>query len=156
LIALDSNILVYAQQSEDEQGHHDQAFEIVSRASLRGAIVPVQVLGEFLNVCRSKLKVKPRDAIDQVGDYPACFDCPQTSPEDLVAAASLADSSRLQFFDALILTVAARAGATVLLSEDMLDGLRIAELHILNPFNPANQADINALLGQANRKSFSY
>jgi predicted nucleic acid-binding protein len=146
LIALDSNILVYAQQRDGERSRHDRAFEIISRVAEIGAIVPVQVLGEFLNVCRTKLKVTPQDAVDQVADYLAFFECPQTSAEHLMAAANLADGYHLQFFDALIITVAARAGANVLLSEDMQDGLSIEALRIVNPFNPANQRQIDDLL----------
>ena len=45
---------------------------------------------------------------------------------------------QLQFFDAVIIAVARRAGATMLLSEDMHDGLTIDGLTILNPFREAN------------------
>ena len=146
MIALDSNILVYAQQRDDTQGRDLAAFDIIAKASLRGAIVPLQTLGEFLNVCRTKLTVTPQDAIDQVLDYAQLFDCPATEVHDLTAAAVLADRYRLQFFDALIVTVASRAGATLLLSEDLQDGFEFQGLRIMNPFAPANLAELASLL----------
>jgi predicted nucleic acid-binding protein len=146
LIAIDSNALVYAQQNADEQDRHRQALDLIAGAAMSGAIVPLQVLGEFLNVCRKKLGKSPSDAVDQVADYLRVFECPATGTPDLTDAAFLADRFKLQFFDALIVTVALRAGATVLLSEDMQDGLRIEALQVLDPFNPANHAAIAALL----------
>lgn len=140
MIAIDSNILVYAQQDTDDLNRHSAAFEIVAKSALIGAIVPVQVLGEFLNVCRNKLKLTPRDSVEQVADYLAVFRCPSTITDDLLTAALTADQFQLQFFDALIIAVAKRAGAAVLLSEDMHDGLDIGGLKIVNPFAPANDA----------------
>jgi predicted nucleic acid-binding protein len=146
LIAFDSNILVYAQQDADGQDRHHKALYLIYDAAKSAAIIPMQVLGEFLNVCRTKLGKSPKDAVDQVADYMLVFECPATGWEDLTDAAYLADSFNLQFFDALIVTVAARAGATVLLTEDMHDGLRINDLTVINPFNPANATMIVALL----------
>ena len=79
-------------------------------------------------------------------DFARIFETPQTQSDDIASAAVLADRRELQFFDALIITVASRAGATVLLSEDMQDRQQFEGLRVLNPFNPANQAEIEALL----------
>jgi predicted nucleic acid-binding protein len=142
LIAFDSNVLVYAQQETDKQDRHIRAMELIAAAD--DVIIPMQVLGEFLNVCRTKLGKTPNDAVDQVADYLLVFACPQT--QDLIDAAFLADRFNLQFFDALIVIVSDRAGATTLLSEDMHDGLQIEGLRIINPFNPINAAAIAVLL----------
>lgn len=139
MIAIDSNILIYAQQDHDHLNRHAAAFEIIAKSGLVGAIIPVQVLGEFLNVCRTKLKTTPRDSVEQVADYLAIFHCPITITNDLIVAAITADLFQLQFFDALIISVAKRAGASVLLSEDMHDGLEIDGLKIVNPFATANE-----------------
>ena len=146
MIAFDSNILVYAHQVGDGNRRHERALELVANAAIAGAIIPIQVLGEFLNVCRKKLGVAPQVAVDQVRDYRAAFNCPATAVNDLADAAFLADRFKLQFFDALIASIAERSGATMLLSEDMHDGLQIESLRVLNPFNPANQAEIATLL----------
>ena len=110
------------------------------------AIIPLQVLGELLNVCRRKNILPSDHAVERVRQFLAVFNCPQTSSEDLIGAAILADRHRLQFFDALIMMVAARAGATVLLSEDLQDGFEVQGLRIMNPFAANNRAELEALL----------
>jgi predicted nucleic acid-binding protein len=146
LIAFDTNILIYAQQ-EDETPRHRTAIRLLYEASLADACIPTQVLGEFLNVCVRKLKLSPVDAVDQVEEYIGIFNCPETTHEDLTNAALLSDKHNLQYFDALIITVAARAGATMLLSEDMQDGLEVAELRVVNPFLAGNEVYLSSALG---------
>lgn len=140
MIAFDTNILVYAQQGGKSEPRHERALSLIYEATLIDSCIPVQVLGEFLNVCVRKLKITPDDVIDQIEEYADVFDCPQTGHDDLTRAAHLADLHDLQFFDALIVTVSAKAGATILLSEDMQDGLEIEGLRIVNPFAAANEA----------------
>lgn len=70
-----------------------------------------------------------------------------TNADMTYAASELAKRYQLQYFDALICTVAARGGATILVSEDMQDGMALDSLTIVNPFNPANRLRIDALLG---------
>jgi len=50
------------------------------------------------------------------------------------AAAGLADQATISFWDALIVIAAARAGATVLYTEDLNDGQEILGVRIRNPF----------------------
>jgi predicted nucleic acid-binding protein len=146
LIAFDTNILIYAEDPDDRGGRHQPAAELLTKLAFAQAIAPVQVLGEFVNVCRKKQLATPELAARKVANYARIFDTPKTEPVDIEDAALLADRFKLQFFDALIVTVALRAGATMLLSEDMQDGLRIEALQVLDPFNPANHAAIAALL----------
>ncbi len=140
MIAFDTNVLVYAQQLKDSRNRHETAEFLVRRIALSGGMIPIQVLGEFLNVCKYKLKIAPLDAIGQVQDYLEIFECPQTMSGDLTDAALLAEQMNFSYFDALIITVARRAGATMLLSEDMQDGLEIDGLRIVNPFTVTNTA----------------
>lgn len=53
---------------------------------------------------------------------------------DLAAAFQVEDQARIGFWDALIVAVAARAGARRVLSEDLNNGQSIAGLSIHNPF----------------------
>ena len=140
MIAFDTNILVYAQQEIGVDIRHQQAADVINKALNTGAIIPLQVLSEFMNVCKRKLAIAPLDAIGQVQDYLEVFECPQTTAEDVTDAALLVEQSKLSYFDALILTVASRAGATILLSEDMHDGLEVDGLRMVNPFAAANDA----------------
>jgi predicted nucleic acid-binding protein len=149
LIAFDTNILVYAQQDTDENNKHSTAKSLLKKFGIEGGIIPVQVLSEFLNVCKNKLKIAPLDAIGQVQDYQEIFDCPLSLVDDLTGAAILAEQHKLSYFDALIVTIACRAGATVLLSEDMHDGLEVEGLRIINPFATANEALLADYFGSA-------
>jgi predicted nucleic acid-binding protein len=149
LIAFDTNILVYAQQEDDLGSRHKRAAGLIEIASLYGAIVPVQVLGEFLNVCMRKFKMAPVDAIEQVQDYVEVFLCPHTTTENLNEAANLSKYHKLQYFDALIIAVASRAGATILLSEDMQDGSEVDGIKIVNPFSAENETLLSDYFGNA-------
>jgi predicted nucleic acid-binding protein len=138
LIALDTNILAYAEQDDDPDGKHEKAVSLMERLTTGGHIIPVQVLGEFINACRKK-KLLPIDMAAQKTElYSHVFETPQAFQEDLIAAAKLLANFNLQYFDALIIAVAARAGAKMLLSEDMQDGLEVAGLRVVNPFVEAN------------------
>lgn len=148
MIALDTNILVYAEAASDPSNRHMAAQKLILRLGAPGAIVPLQVLAEFLNVCRRKALLSTGKAIERVGGYMDVFDIPETTPDDLLAAAEYAERYQLAFFDALICTVASRAGATVLFSEDMADGMEIDGLRIVNPFDPEKEMWITALLSE--------
>lgn len=146
MIALDTNLLVYAETISDLQGRHLRMRALLDPLSSGDSIIPLTVLGEFLNVCRKKKVLAAEAAARRVEQYSQFFLTPPTTNADLVAAALLADSRNLQFFDALIVTVAARAGATVLLTEDLQDGLQLEGLQIVNPFDPANADAIDRFL----------
>ncbi len=138
MIGFDTNILVYAQIDTDTEKHF-RAINLLYEASASDACIPVQVLSEFLNVCLRKLNTTPADAVEQVEEYCRLFIVPPTNEADLINATDLCVKHKLQFFDALIITVASRAGATMLLSEDMHDGLEVEGLRVVNPFVAANE-----------------
>jgi predicted nucleic acid-binding protein len=138
LIAFDTNILIYAEDPNDPSGRHEIAVQLIEKLSLSQHMIPVQVLGEFLNVCRRKGLVPLDIAATKVSNYAKIFDTPPTQVEDLAGAVDLLSAHNLQYFDALILTVACRAGAMILLSEDMQDGLSVEGIRVVNPFLAAN------------------
>lgn len=139
MIAFDTNILIYSVSSDDTSDRHSKSLDLIAAAAPIGGVVSLQVVGEFLNVCRRKKIVAPQYALKRAAEFLDAFDCPETHPTDLLAAFGLAEQRSLQYFDALIVSVAKRAGATILLSEDMHDGLEIEGLKIVNPFSPANE-----------------
>jgi predicted nucleic acid-binding protein len=139
LIALDTNILIYADTAKDPLGRHTDAVSLIEKLSAAGnCCIPIQVLGEFLNVCRNKNVLNLELAADRVESYAEVFEAPPTRVEDVMVANLLLRDFNLQFFDALIITVAVRAGAAMLLSEDMQDGLEVGGLRVVNPFAAAN------------------
>jgi predicted nucleic acid-binding protein len=149
LIALDTNILIYAESPDDADGRYDKAIEVIAAVSTVSGCIPLQAIGEFLNVCRRKKKLPMAAALTRAQAYADLFDTPTTTFIDIQQAGEWSEAFDLQMFDALIIAVARRAGATVLLSEDMHDGLVIDGLTILNPFDAANETLLADLLGSA-------
>lgn len=146
MIALDTNILVYAIDRGDPE-RMAQAVRLLGRCASANAVVPLQVMAEFFNACRKRRKLSQADARLRVEAWTAVFNVPLTRSADLIDGSRASERYDLQFFDALICAVSRAAGATVLLSEDMHDGLNMDGLVVLNPFNPANDARIEAALG---------
>lgn len=125
------------------------AVQLIAAVTAIGCCIPLQVLGEFLNVCRKKKLLAFDQAAAQASLYAATFGEYPTSLDDLLYGAELAARYDLQFFDAVIIAVARRAGATLLLSGDMHDGFVIDGLTIRNPFDAANEILLADLLGTA-------
>jgi predicted nucleic acid-binding protein len=139
LIALDTNILVYAASPLDTSGRHQAAIALLQLLGRTGAILPLPVFGELFNARRKKKFADVVMLLGKVEIWQDAFDCVAGQIEDYLQAAEISDSHKLQYFDALIIAIAARAGTTILLSEDMQDGLEVAGLRIINPFAAANE-----------------
>jgi predicted nucleic acid-binding protein len=127
--AFDSNVLVYSVEAGPKGD--------VARALLAGGgSLTVQNLNEFTNVAIRKLGF----GWDAVAEAIASFIdlCGVPAAVDFamhVAARELARRYQLSFYDALIVAAALASEAETLFSEDMQDGLVIADrLTIRNPF----------------------
>ena len=149
MIAFDTNVLIYASELADPEGRNAVALDLMDKVASQGAIIPLQVVGEYINACRRKRIIPLESACDRANFWMDVYITPAASPDDYIEAASLAVGFNLQYFDALILTVAHRAGATVLLSEDMHDGLDAGGIRVVNPFVAENAEAITSALGQA-------
>jgi predicted nucleic acid-binding protein len=146
LIALDTNILVYAASAGDASGRHIATLDLFDRLGSTGAIIPLPVIGELFNARRKKKFAELVILLAEVEIWMEAFDCAPALLEDYLQASALSDRFDLQYFDALIITVAARAGATMLLSEDMQDGLEVAGMRVVNPFVAGNDGVISSSL----------
>jgi predicted nucleic acid-binding protein len=139
LIAFDTNILVYAEALDDPFQRHVKSRSLLGKATLSGATIPLQVFAELSNVCKRKNTLKPIELAARIAEYEAFFETPASDMRDILLASAIAEQFKMQYFDALIIAVANRTGATILVSEDMQDGLEIAGLRIVNPFAAANE-----------------
>ena len=148
MIALDTNILAYAAFAATD-ARKERAIEVVARAAVVDAVLPTQVLVEFGNASLKRQGIARIAAQRRVAEWAAIFRPIPTRPADVLAALDLVQASMVAYFDALIVVIAAAAGATTLLTEDMPDGTRLAGVRIVNPFNPANDAAVAALLTPA-------
>jgi predicted nucleic acid-binding protein len=124
----DTNILVYITSSDPRK---QRAVDCLSR----GGCASVQVLNEFVNVARRKLRHDWPQIELALGLFRASLD--EIVPVTLnthTAGVSLAREHGLSFYDALIVAAAIEAGCDTLYSEDMQHGRRIGGLAIINPF----------------------
>jgi predicted nucleic acid-binding protein len=131
---VDTNILVYAHDVEQGQKHQiarDILIELMQDRS--GALSP-QVLQEFyVNITRKIAKpLSKRAAREIVADFSTW--CVETTAAEVAVAFRIEDEAKISFWDALILASAAKAGAEVLLSEDLSAGQKVAGIRIQNPF----------------------
>ncbi|MBH5403024.1 PIN domain-containing protein [Bradyrhizobium sp. CNPSo 4010] len=125
---IDTNILVYAQQSGPKA--------TISRDLIaRGGTISVQVLNELINVLRKKDNRSWRDIELVLDDIDAALDpaLPLTAATTR-AALALARDHGFSYYDALIVAAAIEAGCDTLYSEDLQHGRSIGGLAIVNPF----------------------
>jgi len=129
-IALDTNILVYC-HSNDELEKQEKAISLFSLCP----IVSTQVLSEYINVVKRKLKL-PKDEIMDVclQNIEMCVLQP-VSLSTLKYARRLLDRYNFQLFDSIIVASALEADCRILYSEDLHHGLMVENrLEIINPF----------------------
>jgi predicted nucleic acid-binding protein len=131
---VDTNILVYAHDVDQGQKHQTARDILIELMQSRSGALSPQVLQEFYVTVTRKI-AKPlskREARETVRDYSVW--CIDTTAAEVAAAFRIEDEAKISFWDALICASALKAGATVLLSEDMNSGQQIAGLRIQNPF----------------------
>lgn len=138
---VDTNVLIYAH--DVDAGHkHDIAQDLLRTLWIeRAGVLSMQVLQEFYVNATRKIrkpltKLKARSVVDTYS--PWCIEGIATG--DIVAAFQIEDRARIGFWDALIIAVAARAGARRVVSEDLNTGQSIAGITIYNPFKERPQA----------------
>jgi predicted nucleic acid-binding protein len=126
---LDTNILVYASLTDDPRRL------AAERVLAVGGTISVQVLNEFTNVARGKLRWPWAD-IERVLDLVRgrITRVRALTADTHAAALGLARDHGFAFYDALIVAAAIEAGCDILYSEDMQHGRAIGGLTIRNPF----------------------
>ena len=134
LFALDSNVLFYT--ADDRAGVKQVlARDIVARAAVCGRCsLPMQSVGEFFHAITRKRIAPLEPAARRARDFLGLFSLAEPSATDVAFALDLAAAGRTSYWDGLLLATVARAGCTVLLSEDMQDGATIAGVTVRNPF----------------------
>jgi predicted nucleic acid-binding protein len=138
VIAFDTNVLIYSVDPRDAD-RKDTAFRLVAMTLRRGdTLLPLRVLAEFLHVGVRKLRLAYADLSALIDEWRAAATVAPCLPEDLDAALDAHARHGLAIFDALIWAVCERAGASILVTEDLQDGQKLGRVTFLDPFNPAN------------------
>lgn len=147
IVALDTNVLAYAEGSNDA-ARQACALDIIAGLPPGAAIVPVQVLGELFRVLTGKMK-RPADAArTAILSWRDAMPVRDTTDDALLAAMDLVVDHRLQIWDALVLAVAAAARCRLLLSEDLQEGFTWRGVTVANPFAEARHPLLIQLLAR--------
>ena len=135
-VALDSNLLLYLAfvwKVDEDRSKTERVQEMLLRFSNEAVpVVPMQALGEAYNVMRH-YGYSPDKCRSIMLDLAGRFEVVPSGETAYFSAVDLAADHRFQFWDALIVNVAADAGCKLLLSEDMQSGFVWRGLTIVNP-----------------------
>ena len=133
-VFFDTNVLVYTADNRDERKQR------IARNLVKGALngrldgwISVQTLSEFINSTLNKLKL-PLDKVDGFLDF---FDnLPIVNPDRALPRRGLEIKNRydIQFYDAMMIAAAERAGANDFYTEDLNDGQLYGSVRAVNPF----------------------
>jgi len=132
-ITFDTNILFYALDS-DAGEKHDIAANLLDRALDAEPVLLLQSLAELFNATRKRQEIPFDEVREFIANNMNVLPVIAFGAPDLLPAIALQQAHKLQFWDALLITTAIRAGCTLLLSEDGQHGRAFDGLTIINPF----------------------
>ena len=133
LIALDSNIIAYA-EGIGGASRCQRASSIIQALPQQSVILPAQCLLELLYVLRRKGGKSPAEAQRIVQRWINTNRTANSTAASLQTAMEIAAAHDFQIFDAFILAVATENHCQALLSEDMQHGFKYGTVTIINPF----------------------
>ncbi|MBX3578979.1 MAG: PIN domain-containing protein [Rhizobiaceae bacterium] len=132
-VALDSNVLLYA-EGIDDQARRSLAIDIIARLPPQAIVLPVQAIGETFNV------LVKRGARTRVEAHRICskwidtFQVVDTTSDLMTRATVFSSDHTFSVWDSVIVNAAAVANCRLLLSEDMQHGFTWNGVTIVNPF----------------------
>jgi len=132
---VDTNVLVYAFDKSDSPKKRAAGLlmkELMEEDRLR---LSTQILQELFVTLTRKVSqcCSSQEALAVLEDL-AAWPLTVVDYAAIRAALELSDQDKLSFWDALVVVAAARAGATVLYTEDLNDGQEILGVRVANPF----------------------
>jgi predicted nucleic acid-binding protein len=136
-VFLDTNVFIYAIDTSLDLKEKREAARHLIKEHIRKetGVISIQVLQEFYHVSTHKIQVpiSTEQALEYL-HYMAVLDTVHPDFSMLVTAVHLHKRLKLSFWDGLIVQAAAAANCSLLLSEDLQDGLKVDNLIIKNPF----------------------
>lgn len=133
---VDTNILVYA-YNLDEEEKHPRASTLIKELWEQGTgVLSLQVLQEFYVTVTQKIEkpISSDQAKQIIEDYASAWEIVEPSVKTLLAALEAKDKHQFHFWDALIFAAAKEVGAQIVYSEDFQHGREIEGLRFINPF----------------------
>lgn len=134
-VFLDTNILVYAYDVSAKE-KHESARDIVLELWDSGlGVLSTQVLQEFFVLATKKIPepLDSKHAKEIVNDLLA-WDVVVNDGQSILDAIDIHSRHKYSFWDSMIVGVAIKGGADILLSEDLSSGQVINGVKIKNPF----------------------
>jgi predicted nucleic acid-binding protein len=123
----DTNVLVYLASGDAAKADRAEA------AVAAGGAISVQVLNEFANVARRKMRMSWADTHVFLNTLRDLLTVHPLTIEIHESGLTLAERYGLATYDAMIAASALHAGCDTLWSEDMQHGMAIEGLRIVNP-----------------------
>lgn len=144
-IALDTNILAYAEGVGDVSRHHD-SLELVRVLPPSLVVIPSQCLGELFRVLTGKASREASFAQKAILGWADAYETADSTWTALQSAMDAVVSHHLQIWDALILAVATEQRCRLLLSEDMQHEFTWSGVTVVNPYQSPQHSLLQALL----------
>ncbi len=148
-MALDTNILAYAEGLGDEQ-RCSTALQLVEQLPRSDVVLPAQTLGELSQVLTAKAKRTPLQTREAVLSWADSFAVADSTWFAFQSALDLTVDHQLPIWDALIFAVAAENHCRLLLSEDFQNGFTWRRVTVANPFAEQRSPMLAGPLSTAN------
>ncbi len=134
-VLVDSNVLIYAHDLDADRKHR-KAVEIVRHLwENQNGVISTQVLQEFyVNITRGIPHPLGKSSAREIARNYSLWQTETIDSLDIFRASEVEETNRISYWDALIIVAAAKGAASLLLSEDLNAGQRIAGVVIENPF----------------------
>ena len=115
-------------------------------ASKRYCVLTVQALAEFYYASTRKRIANRARASSYSRHLIQIFPIVTADTSCLVDAMDATAEHAISFWEAMLWSVARKAGCSAILSEERQDGRRLGGVVVLNPFNSENQGQVETLL----------
>ncbi len=143
--ALDTNLLVYAEGFGDP-ARVGATRQLLARLSDADLVVPLQCLGKLFRVLTGKAGRSAPQAQEAVLGWLDAYQVVETNASSWRGAMDLCVAHQLASWCALVLNVAAEAGARLLLKEDLNPGFSWRGVQVVNPLQHPADPLLNQLL----------
>lgn len=137
----DTNVVFYRFDKRDLAKHRTARRLWRQMVEARSAAISSQVLAEFINAVRRKLRpAMTGDQLKTAVDSLAPTVRVDSNKGLILAALDLSIRHALSIYDAMIVQAALDSGASILYSEDLQDGQKFGPVQIVNPFTQPDLA----------------
>jgi predicted nucleic acid-binding protein len=133
LAFFDTNILLYMYDRRDAVKRSKAAAVFGEHLAARTLVISAQVLQEFYLCATTKLSLPAAQARALISDF-SDLRVVTVAAAQILRAAEIAPRLKLSFWDALIVSAAESAGASLLLTEDLSHGHSYLGVRARNPF----------------------